>query len=261
LKKIKTYYWYLYEYLKNGDLLSVFASVNFLLFKKSHSKDRIIQTSTGKFFCRRNTNDFQFANYRYEWGVKKYILDHRKEYDVFVDGGACVGEYCVWLSQNGMRCFAFEPVMSNFEVIQKNLEINQLSDQVGAFSFGLGKQSSVVNFECNPVNTGASHISDQADSGDLTSEIRRFDDILPELKLNPEDRILFKLDVERMESDAIQGAAGFIQTYSNLTFILEDKHSGKESIVDALKELAVFEFGIVDEFNMYAKKTGNKPFN
>jgi hypothetical protein len=107
LTKLNTYFWYLYEYMKHGDFLSVYASVNYLIFKKSHKKDRIIQTSVGKFFCRKNTNDFQFANFRYEWGVKNFILNQINEYSVFIDSGSCIGEYSILLSkvQHQVYCF------------------------------------------------------------------------------------------------------------------------------------------------------------
>lgn len=121
MKKISTYFRYLMEYLKHGDFLSVVASVKYLIFKKSNRKDRIIQTSIVKFFCRKNTNDFQFANYRYEWGVKKFILDHIPEYSVFIDGGACIGDYCILLSKCNTRCIAVEPIADNYSVLVKNL--------------------------------------------------------------------------------------------------------------------------------------------
>jgi FkbM family methyltransferase len=254
LKKLHTYYCYLFEYLKHGDFISIFAAIKYLFLKKSHSKDRIIQTSVGKFFCRKNTNDFQFANYHYEWGVKKYILDHISEYSVFIDGGACIGEYCVLLSGHEVRCIAFEPVKSNFDTLCKNLALNNLNETVMAFPFGLGERNAVANFVFNPVNTGASFVSSEIDYSDCTSEIRTFDDVLPMLKLTKEDRILFKLDVEGMEIEVIKGAAKFIRNFPNITFILEDKHSGKEKIIDTLITIAGFEFGTVDEYNLFARR-------
>ena len=80
MKKLKTYFWYLVEYLKYGDFLSIIASARYLFNKSSHRRDRVIRTSIGTFFCRKNTNDFQFANFHYEWGVKKYLLDHKKDF-------------------------------------------------------------------------------------------------------------------------------------------------------------------------------------
>jgi FkbM family methyltransferase len=258
LKKLLTYFYYLLEYLKHGDFISVLAAVKYLIYKQSHGKDRIIQTSVGKFFCRKNTNDFQYANYRYEWGVKKFILDHIADYSVFIDGGACVGEYCVLLSGLNVRCIAFEPIKSNFDVLCKNLVLNNLNSQVMACPFGLGSSNTRMNFVFNPVNTGASFASAQIGDSDCTSEIRTFDDVLPQLKLKKEDRILFKLDVEGMEIEAINGATNFIRNFPYLTFILEDKHSGKGNIIETLSAIAGFEFGTVDKYNIFARKNSSE---
>jgi FkbM family methyltransferase len=230
-----------------------------LLFRKSHKKDRIIQSSTGKFYCRKQTNDFQFANFRYEWGVKKFMLDRLSDFNVFVDGGACTGEYCVWLSQQNIRCIAFEPVQKNYEVILKNLELNGLSKIITGLPFGLGDRNMQVNFAFDPVNTGSSHITANTEGSQITSEIRTFDSFLPELNLKNDDRILFKLDVEGMEAEAIIGAADFVRKFSNILFILEVKHSGKQKVIDVLNSLALFEIGDIDEYNMYAKKLKNHP--
>jgi FkbM family methyltransferase len=254
MNKLITYLRYLYEYLKFGDFISVVASARYVFSRKSHKSDRIISTSMGTFFCRKNTNDFQFANLAYEWNVKKYILDHRTEFSVFIDGGACTGEYCILLSKMKIRCFAFEPVKENFDVLTKNLELNKLSSQIKSLPFGLGDKNKRVNFVFNPVNTGASHIASLKGAGDFLAEIRTFDTVLPDLGINTDDRILFKLDVEGMETEALRGAADFILDYPNITFVIEDKHSGKDSIKEILSSMALFEFGTVDEYNIFAKK-------
>ncbi|MCX6279505.1 MAG: FkbM family methyltransferase [Bacteroidetes bacterium] len=254
MNKLKTYSRYFYEYLKHWDILSIIASARYLIFKTSHKKDRIIQTSIGKFFCRKNTNDFQYANYRYEWGVKKFVLDNKHKFNVFIDGGACVGEYCILLTKLGVRCIAFEPVIQNYDVLKKNLELNNLSASVIAFPYGLGEREMKAPFYFNRVNTGASHIITDAKTPDCLVEIRTFDSLLPQMGLKHDDRILVKLDVEGMEPEAILGAAGFISRFPNITFVAEGKHSGDDLIKNALKNLASFDFGIVDEFNIYATK-------
>ncbi len=257
MPKVLTYLRYLSDYLKHGDFISVLAAFKYILTGTSHKKDRIITTSIGMFFCRKNTNDFQFANYYYEWGVKKFILDHLSEFDVFIDGGACIGEYSILLSKKNIRCFAFKPVRSNFKALLKNLKLNKVEKEVVACPFGLSDSNSTVNFDYNPVNTGASHIADRLNPEGLLSELRTFDSLLPGLNIFPEDRILFKLDVEGMETNAIEGSAGFIKSHPNLMFILEHKHSGQGRIRKALNEKAGFKYGIVDEFNFYARKVNN----
>jgi FkbM family methyltransferase len=254
MKKLKTYSRYFFDYLRHGDLLSIIASVRYLLNRTSHKKDRIITTSIGKFFCRKNTNDFQFANYGYEWGVKKFLLDNSRDYNVFIDGGACVGDYSILLTRYGLRCIAFEPIENNFRVLMKNLELNQLTGKIDAFQCGLGEENKEENFNFNPVNTGATYKASDPSQANCRAEIRTFDSLLPELNLSMNDRILFKLDVEGMETEAIRGASGFISKFPNITFVLEDKHTGQDTIQQALSEIAGFEFGIVDDFNIFAKK-------
>lgn len=254
MKKILTYIRYIYDYLKHGDFASVIASVKYVLNKSSHSSDRIIRTSAGTFFCRKNTNDFQFANYYYEWGVKKFLLDRRKNFNVFIDGGACTGEYSILLSGFGIRCFAFEPIQDTYIVLEKNIELNNIAGKVKSFRFGLSDRNSTSRFVFDPVNTGASHLADSELDGDSIVELRTFDSVFPTLGIRKEDRILFKLDVEGMEPAAIRGAAEFIREFPNITFITEDKHSGEDAIKETLNKFANFRYGFVDEFNMYAEK-------
>jgi len=254
MRKLITYLRYVFEYLKFGDITSVIASFKYVLNRTSHKNDRIIKTSVGTFFCRKNTNDFQFANLAYEWSVKKFVLDRCHEYSVFLDGGACVGEYSIMLANKGLRCFAFEPVPNTFDVLTKNLVLNNLSEKIKSFPFGLGNKNTQVNFVLNPVNTGASYMVVDKMKADCIAEIRTFDSLLPELGINTDDHILFKLDVEGMETEALLGATSFIQNYPYITFVIEDKHSGAGSIKETLNSIAPFEFGLIDEFNIFAKK-------
>jgi FkbM family methyltransferase len=255
MKKLKTYFRYCFEYLKHGDFLSIIASLKYLLNKTSHKNDRIIQSSIGTFYCRKNTNDFQFANFAYEWSAKKFLIDQCKNYTVFIDGGACVGDYSILFTKFGLRCIAFEPIEDNFKILLKNLELNQLTQKITAFPLGLGDENKKAGFIFDPVNTGASHKSGASNHSDCLGEIRTFDSLLPQLNLDKNDRILFKLDIEGMEAEAIRGARDFITNYPNITFVLEDKHSGDIPIKQALSEITDFEFGIVDDFNIFAKKT------
>jgi FkbM family methyltransferase len=254
MNKIITYTRYLLSYLKNKDFGSIKASINFLLKRPTHKTDRIIQSSIGTFYCRKNTNDFQFANYYYEWSVKKKVLELLPSISVFIDGGACTGDYSVLLAKKGIRCFAFEPVHDTFRVLKKNLELNDLLEKVKAYSFGLGNTLENARFEINTVNTGASHKTVKTSGSQEIVEIRTFDSILPELAIRPEDSILLKLDVEGMEVEAIQGAKNFIREYHNLILIVEMKHCGPRMIEETLNSIAPFTCKRLDAFNLIATR-------
>jgi len=257
LKKINTYFWYFYEYMKHGDLRSVSDSIGYLLFKKTNANDRIVQSSLGKFFCRKGTNDFQFANYHYEWGVKKYILDRIDNYSVFIDAGSCIGIYAMLAAKLKLQTIAIEPIASNYEALIKNLQLNNLEDQVKAFKIGLGNKNEEVYFNFDRVNTGASQLGTAHHQDSCQVSLKTFDSLLPELELDTKSNILFKLDVEGMEIEALQGAANFIRQYPNITLVLEEKITGKEKIRKLLDEFGTFEFGKIDQYNMYAKKINN----
>ena len=254
LQKINTYFWYFIEYLKHGDFRSILASVRYLIIKKSHSKDRIIQSSVGKFFCRKNTNDFQFANLRYEWGVKRFILDHIHEFSLFIDAGSCVGTYAILSAKHNLPCIAFEPMTTNFDVLMKNLQLNQLNGKVKALNVGLGNENKTVNFNFNQSNTGASHIAKGNLANSYPVELRTFDSLQDEFKINILNNILFKMDVEGMESEALEGAGNFIRNHPNITFVVEDTFTGQSRIKSILDKYGKFEYGEVDQYNLYARK-------
>ncbi|NVO19556.1 MAG: FkbM family methyltransferase [Bacteroidetes bacterium] len=257
MKKLWIYLRYLYEYLKFRDLISVWSSITYLANHTSYNRDRTIRTSIGTFHCRRNTNDFQFANLMYEWSVKKFIFNEIKNHNVFIDQGACIGDYCILLSRSNIRCIAFEPMIDNYSVLLKNVQLNSCADRVQAFPFGLGENNRQARFIFDPVNTGASRIDRDNRPESYPAEIRTFDSFLPELNLSKQDKILVKLDAEGMEPEAISGSEDFIRNYPNLTFVIEDKLTGDEMIRKRLSTYAIFEFGRVDEFNMFARKIGN----
>jgi len=58
--------------------------------------------------------------------------------EVLVDVGANVGMYSVWAAKSrGVRVFAFEPESQNYALLNRNIVLNSLADQVGAFCLAL----------------------------------------------------------------------------------------------------------------------------
>jgi FkbM family methyltransferase len=153
-----------------------------------------------------------------------------------------------------IRCIAFEPLAKNYEVLVKNLQLNNLTNKVMTIHAALGNENKPVRFKFNHINTGASCIDPENRPNSLPVELRTFDSLLTEFNIGKDEHILFKLDVEGMEAEALQGSANFIRQYPNITYILEEKFTGKTLIQSILDQLGSFEYGMVDKLNMYARK-------
>ena len=258
MKKLKTYYRYLEEYLKYQDIESILDSVLYLLFGVGSRRNRITNSGFGKIHLRKGTNDFQYANYNYEWPVKRFVYEHMGEYSYFLDIGAGIGEYTILNSMNNKKVFAFEPQEDSYQSILINLNINRVND-TEVFNFGLGKKSQTIPFAINPVNTGASYVLENKEKlpkGHILGEIKieALDALIDDLNVDFSQSFLIKLDVEGMEPDILEGAKTFIQKCKHALIILEDKHAGEDNLRAILNSISDFKYGRIDEYNIKKKK-------
>jgi FkbM family methyltransferase len=263
MNALKKYVNYSLAYAKYGDIESLIDSYRFMIRKKGAMRNRIMNSYLGKVKVRKGTNDFQYANYYYEWGVKSYLLKIYKDFDVFIDIGAGIGDYSLMLAKNGLRCIAFEPLANNFNSMIENFKMNQLNKLIVSYNHALGSQEEEAEFIMKAVNTGASHrkgLNVNQTIDDLyveTVQIKALDQIYQEFKLGHDDNILIKMDMEGMETDGLKGARQFIQSFPRITIILEAKHSWDKNIFETLDSIANFDIGQVDDLNIYAKKISN----
>ncbi len=256
LNRVKVYTLYFFEYLKYGEWSSALNAVLYMFTRKSYSRGNRIKTSMGIFDTRKSTLDFQYINYAYEIEIKHFI--EKQSFEVFFDIGACLGEYCIWLGKKGYRCMAFEPVFESYRMISKNILLNQVQDKVNAYNYGLGSKHSIEHFQLNFTNPGASKRVDVENEKTQNFEINAMDDVFEAFGLNKNTKVLMKIDVEGMEVDMIKGARKFFQYFDNITLIIEEKLTGESKIRSTLNEICDFDYGVVDNFNIYAKKVLKK---
>ncbi|WP_299455399.1 FkbM family methyltransferase [uncultured Microscilla sp.] len=256
--KIQIYWWYFWEYLRYIDFRSISNALRYVISKKSNSTDRLIYSRMGVFLCRKDTTDFMYANYNYERKVKKFIRKNLSKYDTFLDVGACIGDYSVWLANNGYKCLTFEPVPANFEVLQQNIKINHLTEHIHSYPWGLGSKKEEVSFEVRPHNKGASkvirnnHIPETSQTNN--GQIQQFDSIVNQLPLSHNDKVIIKLDVEGMESEVLKGASEFIKNCPHLMLIMETCISDQQALKQLLAQWGEFKYTKIDEHNFAATK-------
>ena len=249
--KYLIYFNYFFEYIKFRDVKSLKASLRYVLNGKLPIRGYQTKSGMGKFAIRKNSTDFQFINYAYEKSIKKYLLKNIDSFDVFIDAGACIGEYCIWLGGFNKKCIAIEPV--NFSALEKNIELNGLGNLIQAFNYGIGNVAEKVYFIIPDGVTSSSHI-DRDKLEEPNVDIITFDELSKRFNINKNDRIILKLDVEGMEVEAIQGAKIFIENTPNLRIIYEHFPSDGYRNDKALQSIFKFEIGDIDKVNRIASK-------
>jgi len=253
MRKLITYISYLFEYIKFGDLTSVFNAIYYVVNNKSLPSDRVIRTSTGVFFTRGGTNDFQFANHNYEKNIKDFILSSFKDgFTHFFDIGTCIGEHSIYASHTGLKAYAFEAIPQNARVFRLNMDLNNTYEDITFYNHALGSCNEVGQFFYEPVNTGASRrvYGEKA----ISVSIRPFDDIFDELYFPYSTKSLFKIDVEGMELEVLSGAKQTLRMIDDVRLIIEDKFDDQKSIEGFLKSIGNFDFERLDEYNVIATK-------
>jgi len=252
IHKYSTFLQYLKEYLAFGDFRSVRAAMGYVLANKLPGQDYVTSSRMGKFWIRKGTNDFQYVNYVYERRVKRYIHNHLDSFDVFIDVGACIGEYCIWLSHFGKRCIAFDPV--NHKAVERNVALNNKRPLVQVFPFGLGRRKEKLYFNILPDATGSSYADRSQADKEPNVQIEALDDWTQQLHLHPDDRVLMKVDTEGMEEEVFEGARQFIRNHRNLSIIYERYRTKNEHYDQVLANIADFEFSDIDSSNRLAVK-------
>jgi FkbM family methyltransferase len=250
--KYSTYFRYFREYVKWSDFNSLKASLIHTLFHKTTNKSWESQSELGRFKIRPGTSDFQYVNYAYEFALRNYLKNSIPGLTHFVDVGACIGEYVIWLTQLGVKCYAFEPV--NYPILEENVKLNGLTDKIQVYRCGLGSKKEKVHFDIEPINTGASHINRNIPDGEANVEIDTMDAVFEDLVIADTDKLIIKLDVEDMEEEVIVGAWNFLSRVKNLEIIYEKLDENSLKIENALNQCGTFEFKRLDSHNMIAVK-------
>lgn len=250
-RKYMVYADYFKEYIVCNDFKSLGVSLRYMFRHKLPPKAYYCSSKMGQFLIRAGSTDFQFINFAYERKVKKYILKHLDSFDVFIDIGACIGEYCIWLGRKGKKCIAIEPV--NYEAVKENVALNKLEGNIKVFSCGLGSKKEKVFFNIPPGLASSSYLVRETDQAPNVT-IETFDGLLDKFDISAEARVLIKIDVEGMETEVIAGAASFIKKFKNITFIYEHFITDNYRNDKALSAIANFKFGDIDAVNRLAVK-------
>ena len=145
-----------------------------------------------------------------------FLLHFLRPEDTFFDIGANVGSYSLLASGYiGAKSLSFEPSPSTFDLLLKNIKINNLENKIEPHQIALAKEVGRLNFTTTH-DTG-NHIVSPENFNEQTIEV----ETKPVDNFIAHDPILLKIDVEGFETDVIAGAGKLLSGEQLKAIIIE----------------------------------------
>jgi len=165
-----------------------------------------------------------FLNNRFNEDEYLYYISRRFQNNLsgktVIDIGANIGNHSLFfaLKTDVKRVYAFEPVKESFEILEKNVKINNLMDKVIINNYALGdKEARVDKEEFNIRHLGATSVfeSENGEMEEKTLDGMKMEDVIA----------LIKIDVEGFEEKVIKGAMDTIKKYKPILMIECHEHA------------------------------------
>jgi FkbM family methyltransferase len=137
----------------------------------------------------------------YEFEEMSFLSDHLKYGDLFVDIGANIGSYSILAASKGAQVIAIEPIPSTFEILKKNILLNNFNDSVDIFNIAISDKKEELNFSNNLDALNHVLVKDERSSDVISISAVRLGQIL-----NGRIPKFIKIDVEGFETKVIKGA-------------------------------------------------------
>ena len=174
------------------------------------------------------SRDIVDKNNFFEFKLLKLLEEYIVPNAIILDLGANIGNHSMYfaLKNNAKMIYAFELQEHVFNILQKNIELNHISN-IKTFNIALGKANSFGTFyhSSDPrtdwygglLNFGSQHIHVAEDSEHGQLKIQSLDEVIQQE--NPPTIDFIKCDVERFEYEVLQGAKETLLKYKPIIFI------------------------------------------
>ena len=133
---------------------------------------------------------------------------------IVLDIGANIGNHTLYFANEvgAKKIYAFEPFRANYDILRKNIQINQLENRVCTFDCGLGNK--VGWYKCGTV--------EKSNMGGIYIEGNEFGNMYVDRLDNyqyDDDVVFMKVDVEDMEVQVLLGGMETIQKHHPYIYI------------------------------------------
>ncbi len=195
-----------------------------------------VVTKYGKYHIRPGTTDLSVVSPAFERRDMKFLatltlrLRSEGKRILCLDIGANIGVFSVLIGNlhkdyRSLHIVAFEPEDSNYELLQKNICVNNLYKNIESFKVALySEDSKEMHIHSDPKVPGSSFLMKselEYCSSDQKSIAMTLDTLL-EKRIGAFDILIFKMDVEGAEADVLRGAKKILHSGKEIWLLVED---------------------------------------
>jgi FkbM family methyltransferase len=182
------------------------------------------------FFCRGNNEDFIFMT-----GHEDEILPYfkPKSGDIVIDVGSHIGHHTLIAAKRvgpKGKVVAIEADPKNFEILNKNIELNKLNDNVITSNYAVSSKEEKIKLFTPQENSGNTIyntiISDRVAPTEKFIEINAntLDRLVEENGIKHVDVNWIKIDVEGAELEVLKGATNILSKSKDISLLIEIHH-------------------------------------
>jgi FkbM family methyltransferase len=178
----------------------------------------------------------QVAHYLYKGGWKAYesplplmiAQSVKQKHSAFFDIGANTGYYSIIAALAGAsEVHAFEPVPSIMEALINNVKANpETSRTIKTYELGISNETSIKTIYMPDDRHGLLETSASLNknfrgnhSDSFNIKCTTIDKVLSQIQFKMHDKLVFKIDVESHEPEALEGAQACISKFRPLIFL------------------------------------------
>lgn len=159
-----------------------------------------------------------------EWEAETFqILEKFIRYNkIFLDIGSWTGILSIYASILGADVFAIEPDPVAFPLMQDNIEANSLSTTVVCANVAIAEKNGKTFLNTiGEFGDSGSSIVNRPNMAEIKNAVttRSLPNFIKEVKINPNDICLIKIDTEGSETLIIRGAKEYLQTFKPIMYI------------------------------------------
>jgi FkbM family methyltransferase len=153
----------------------------------------------------------------YENAILESLNQYIPANPVILDIGANIGNHSVYWATicKAKKIYAFEPVLTTFNYLLKNIELNNLQNIVEAYNYGLGDKNTSGQIDVHPANNIGETSIKESKNANYGIKIKALD----ELDISKEKVDFVKIDVESFELKTLAGMKKTLEKYRPIVFI------------------------------------------